>query len=311
MQTDGLEEEEERGRGLNEDQWSLLLGAISDGTCTPFIGAGASVGSVPRAGELAGQWAERFQYPLTDRSNLARVAQFLSIDKYEVFPKREMEKVIRQAKEPAYPSGDEPHGALARLRLPVYVTTNYDDFMFEALDRLGRRPRREFCRWNEITNRIHPASAFDDGYKPTEAEPLVFHLHGHHEVLQSMVLTEDDYLDFLIRFAEDTTLLPPPVQQAFAGNALLFVGYGLADWTFRVLIRGLMKSMSGGSRFPAVAIQVTPEDAADASRRREAEAYLKKYFSAIQRQDIWVYWGKPRQFAVDLRKRMECFRDAG
>ena len=39
------------------------------------------------------------------------------------------------------------------------------------------------------------------GFVPTPANPLVYHLHGHLEMPQSLVLTEDDYLEFLVRIS--------------------------------------------------------------------------------------------------------------
>ena len=50
------------------------------------------------------------------------------------------------------------------------------------------------------------------GYKPNENQPLIFHMHGHYSNLESMVLTEDDYLDFLINLTENRNLLPPMLQ---------------------------------------------------------------------------------------------------
>ena len=40
------------------------------------------------------------------------------------------------------------------------------------------------------------------------ANPLVYHFHGHVNELNSMVVTEDDYLDFLANLAEDKKLIP-------------------------------------------------------------------------------------------------------
>jgi hypothetical protein len=33
-------------------------------------------------------------------------------------------------------------------------------------------------------------------FRPTDDSPVVYHLHGHYSLLESMVLTENDYLDF-------------------------------------------------------------------------------------------------------------------
>ncbi len=46
-------------------------------------------------------------------------------------------------------------------------------------------------------------------------------------VPESLVLTEDDYLDFLaLAISRDPGLLPHPIQRALAGTSLLFVVTG-------------------------------------------------------------------------------------
>jgi hypothetical protein len=65
--------------GLTEDDWSLLLGRIRSGKCTPFLGAGAAAGSLPLASEIARRSAESSGYPLNDPHDLARVAQYLAV----------------------------------------------------------------------------------------------------------------------------------------------------------------------------------------------------------------------------------------
>ena len=50
---------------MTESDWSLLLGRIEAGECTPFLGAGASAGALPlgRDGPAVGQ---QHGYPLED-----------------------------------------------------------------------------------------------------------------------------------------------------------------------------------------------------------------------------------------------------
>ena len=73
--------------GLTDDDWETLLQRIHDKECTPFIGAGACTETLPLASELAREWAAKYDYPLADATNLARVAQFLAVEKDPMFPK--------------------------------------------------------------------------------------------------------------------------------------------------------------------------------------------------------------------------------
>jgi hypothetical protein len=281
---------------------------IKDKECTPFIGAGACAGTLPLGHEVAARWAAKYRYPLTDSHDLARVAQFLAVDRDPMVPKEMVGRHFQKIDPPDFSAPDEPHGALADLKLPIYITTNYDSFMFQALKDRGQDPRRELCHWNELVSLKEP-SVLDSGFPPTPANPLVYHLHGHYEVPESMVLTEDDYLDFLVHLSRDKEdrLLPAAIRTALATTSLLFVGYSLADWDFRVLFRGLMGSLERTLGRTSIAVQLEPP-AADKSERGVAQAreYLDSYFAKIQKIKVRVYWGEAREFARELRKHLEA-----
>lgn len=135
--------------GWNEDDWEGLLLSIRQKECTPFLGAGACAGVLPLAGETAVEWADEYDYPFQDTHNLVRVAQYVSIKGLANTPKRKIRDKF-SGKLPDFNNPNEPHRVVADLDLPVYITTNYDDFMMKALERdfPKRRPRREVCQWH-------------------------------------------------------------------------------------------------------------------------------------------------------------------
>jgi hypothetical protein len=294
---------------LRERDWEDLLSNIQDRLCTPFIGAGACAGTLPCGRDIASRWAGEYGYPLLDSGDLARVAQFVAIDRYEMCPKDVIRRQFRDVRPPDFSALDEPHGVLADLSLPIYITTNYDSFMSQALESRERAPRREFCRWNRFPQVMGQESVFDSGFEPSVATPLVYHLHGHCEIPQSMVLTEADYLDFLIGLSSNQDLLPPAIRTALAGTSLLFVGYSLTDWNFRVLFRGLIGSLGASLGYSSIAVQLPPGDLAGQELER-AKRYLDQYFDKIQKIQVRVYWGDVREFARELRERWEDFSDA-
>jgi hypothetical protein len=289
---------------LEEKDWELLLKRISRGKCTPFLGAGAAYGVLPLAGDIARQWAKDYDYPLADCSDLARVAQFLAVDRGDLmFPKEEIASLFENTPSPDFDKPEEPHSALASLPLPTFITTNYDNFMEQALLKHNKNPKRELCRWNKYIKRFPSLFDQDAGFQSSAANPIIYHLHGYKEVPESLVLTEDDYLDFLVNISSDQSLIPPLIQKALTGSSLLFVGYGLADLNFRVLFRGLIKSMEDSLRRVSIAVQLPPESTEPAQRR--AQQYLTEYF---KKTDIRVYWGEAREFCAELKSRWEQFK---
>jgi SIR2-like domain len=283
--------------GLTEDDWELLLGRIKAGSCTPFLGAGVSAGTLPLGSDVARKWASAYGYPLDDSHDLARVAQFLAVRMTDaMFPKEGICEELLSVAQPDFTRKDEPHGMLAELPLPVFMTTNYDDFMVTALELARKDPKREICRWNRSPALKEARPVLTQSLVPTAANPIVFHLHGHVSIPESIVLTEDDYLDFLVAISSEPKLLPHQIKKALAGASLLFIGYRLADWDFRVLHRGLVMAGEPSLRRLSVTVQLRPADP-----ERE---YLEKYFGAM---NVRVYWGTAVEFTAELRRRWHAF----
>jgi hypothetical protein len=291
---------------LEDRDWDSLLRRIHDGNCTPFLGAGACAGFIPLGSEIAQGWARDYGYPLSDPWDLARVAQCLAIKHDPMFPKDEIVRRLKNVeKRPDFNDPAEPHGILADLPLPIYLTTNYDDFMTRALRSRHRNPSRELCRWNRLV-RDRP-SVFDpgSGTEVSVANPVVFHLHGHDEVPESLVLTEDDYLDFLVNVSRDPQIIPRRIEKALASTSLLFIGYRLADWNFRVLFRGLIGSLERSLGRIRVAVQLAPEPG-EGCTREQVQRYLQDY---LAKDDVRVYWGKASDFVQELQRRWEAFNE--
>jgi hypothetical protein len=287
----------------------MLMRRIRAGKCTPFLGAGAAYGVLPLGSQIAQKWAQQFKYPLEDSANLARVATYLAVQYDAMYPKEMLLRDwFQNPKLPDYTNHAEPHASLASLPLPMYMTTNYDPFMINALKAAGKKPHRELCRWNRLVKECPSIFDQDPGFEPSPEQPIVFHLHGHDEYPESLVLTEEDYLDFLVSISKDDQLLPHQVRRYLASTSLLFVGYSLADWTFRVLFRGLVSSVEQSLRRISVTVQLPPLQNADVpgSSHSEIQAYLARYFDQI---DIRVYWGSAQEFMSELRTRWKEFQD--
>jgi hypothetical protein len=293
-----------------EDAWTLLLSNLKAGECVPFLGAGASHGLIPLGPPMAETWGKQARYPLSDTANLPRVMQYIATTKSlgdtsslkRDFIDREIAGIVP----PNFSDPGQVHGLLAQFSLPLYVTTNYDDFMYLALQHWGKRPRIDHSPWyasGESDGYESPLS--DPHYQPSPAEPLVYHLHGHHKVQQSLVLTEDDYIEYLVRLASDTRheagvvsgLLPLWVRGRLRTKPLLFIGYSLRDWTFLVLFRTLLHGLADNQRRNHVSVQVDPGERSP----RRAREYLEQYLGA---QRIQIFWGTAQEFAQDLNDRL-------
>jgi hypothetical protein len=290
----------------SEQDWRGILLAIHNGKCTPFLGAGACFGILPLASDIANEWARDHDFPLDDPGDLARVAQFIAVKHGSMVPKWEIQQRFERIAPPDFMKTVDPHAVLADLPLPLYITTNYDDFMVRALRNRNKKPKQELCRWNKAVKEEPSVFDYEPVFTPSPDEPVVFHLHGHTGVPESLVLTEDDYLDFLMNISKDQNLIPPRIQRAFRETSLLFLGYQLADWNFRVLFRNLAGYLEKSVSQVHVSVQLVPGgDKSPGERKEKARDYLDSYF---REKNVRVYWGKCENFVCELKKRWEAFQ---
>jgi SIR2-like domain len=294
---------------MRESDWKVLVDKIERGQCTPFLGAGVSAPHVPLGGQFSSRLAQEFGYPLTDVWNLPRVAQFIATTFGDSqFAKGKLADLVVdcERRPPDFTDPSQPHRILAELRLPMYLTTNYDRFMTKALETVVPEVATVVCRWNYET-RI-AVQALDS--VPTPERPLVYHLHGVASNLASMLLTEDDYVDFLMEAQADLAqVVPCPIQEALGTTSLLFVGYGLNDWNFRVLLRSVMRKINKSSKRMNLSVQLPPgDDSIAPDRRGDAEAFLSDYLGTEQ---VTVFWGDAREFLLELQQRREAARERG
>lgn len=299
--------------------WRALVDAVREGRCTPLIGWGAHEGVLPGREESAERLAP-IDYPFPNRNDLPRVAQFLSLLDSQL-PHRELLSLLGNRFRRRYrlPESDETisesarshdwsnlcrdepaeiHHRLAELGLPIYLTTNFDNLMTLALESRNRTPQRAALSWREGPS-ADPRGSQELSRAPSPETPVVFHLFGTDDDLDSMVLCEDEHLDYLaaISRAEDN-LLPSCIAEALARSTLLFLGYRLHDLDLKILLRGFLARLDSPRwlRRLQVAIQVDPEES-DPEAVAAARAYTARYLANSQ---IEVYWGSPEQFIAEL-----------
>jgi hypothetical protein len=320
------------------EKWPRLLSSIRDGRATPILGSGVNDALTGTTRDLARALADTSHFALAsgDREQLPRVAQYLAVTQdvptlrrsllhamwdqvikntgsslAEAFPAQDPSKLDRETLGRAYgelleaarqarllEDPEEPYSQLASMPFRIYLNTNSDNLLRQALKATGRHPRVALCQWNDrmLLDQIYLND--DLAFRPDQNNPLVYQLFGDLEDPESLVLTEDDYFDYLIGVTTNKDLIPATVRRALADSALLFLGFQMDDWSFRVLFRSIM-NQSGGrrrSRYAHVAVQINPEEGrfieVDAARR-----FLESYFHG---SDIAIYWGSVEDFIREL-----------
>ena len=277
--------------------------------------------------QLADVWAEEIGFPLKGRHKLARVALYNRVVKSsddrgaktayihwlkdvllflakedpnvdadtlkEQRGEMEQSSFADIAVELGYPHPSKGQAdslaQLAQLKLPIYVTTSNFDFLERAILANGRTPRTQVCFWSgEPIRYLDESHRTDYDFEPKAETPLVYHLFGLEDYPETLVLTEDDYLDFLAAIAQDAhqqqPLLPWYLRQALTQSSLLLLGYQPRDWDFRILFRGLINATPSGLRMINLAIQMNPDEQQWIVAAEDIKRYLQGYFEEKEKQ---------------------------
>jgi hypothetical protein len=318
------------------EKWPALKRSIEAGRCLPVLGPGLTDSLVGTRREIARAWAGTFRFPMAehDCDDLPQVAQYVSTNQGSALLRDELGAYLRGELVRRYPdvvpkdlgSGslpdmlraawehrrhdrpDDPFSVLARLPFKMYVTTHPTTLLEDALTAEGRwddeHPRAvAFCEWNEDVDWPPSIYASEPDYEPSRDRPLVVYLFGNMETphpgdADSLVLTENDYFNYLIGVSRNADALHPNVRSALVDNALLFLGFRLEEWDFRVLFRTIVAQQGGrrSDKYTHVAAQIDPEEGQIRDPER-ARRYLEEYFGSDR---VTIFWGSVDDFAARL-----------
>jgi hypothetical protein len=314
------------------DTWQALALQVRTGNFTPVLGPDLSSGILGSRQDIARRWVRRWQMPiaLNQQSNLAQVAQYLRVRSADGTVRSQVQQHLmnelkqrRKRAEPGSPwdlpeemvKGPVPQSAIlevgrrlrsidpgdpfrvmAALPVTVYVTTGWTNLLEEALEERGRLPITMAFPWNE------PIETDElDVEEPTVKRPIVYHMYGRLDDPWSLVLSEDDYFAWLNAWnLRRSKSVPPSVSKALTLKSLMFLGYRLDDWDFRVMFQSI-KNFGGSAllrRNLHVGVQISPEN--PMIEPEAAQEYLESYFGEDR---VSIYWGDTRHFLDELCRR--------
>ena len=123
---------------------------------------------------------------------------------------------------------------LATLPVSIIINVNPDNFIQKALREQGKQYislHYNFRR--ETTNAV-------DIEKISIDNPLVYNLFGSLDETESLVLTEENQLEFIRNVVKDDPRIPEEILGQFDHRkTYLFFGFDLENWQFRLLLDGL------------------------------------------------------------------------
>ena len=249
---------------------ALALRFIADrltrGQCILFLGAGIHCpppnGSSysypeserpPTGAALSKYLAQRCNYPGPDATNLQRVALYYetSADRFGLI--EELRNAVEIGKKPSPLLQN-----LAELPFPLVATTNYDRLFERAVIDVGKRPFvTVYDKSGFSETKDYPSSK-----APTAEEPFIFKIHGDIEQPDSIVITEEDYVDYVLRLGDRGRQYPIPETFLFYLRRLpaLFLGYSLTDLNLRAFFKAFRLGVDPARRPPIYCVDRAPDE---------------------------------------------------
>jgi SIR2-like protein len=131
--------------------------------------------------------------------------------------------------------------ALTKLPFRLIITTNYDThFEDECIRHSDKTPLVSYYH-NNVDARI-PTRDYSGKDDPSVKKPLVLKIHGDiANTPESIVITEEDYIQFVLRMADAEPFYPIPRTALYFVRKwpTLFLGYSLRDYNLRILFKTL------------------------------------------------------------------------
>lgn len=315
------------------EKWKSICHSIHKEQFIPIVGPELGEDMFGGTSELANRLAEKHAFPLAayERTDLAKVTEYISTNQSRGYAVDVVQdQFLRQLSErlDGDPNGDNtktlseylelatqrclsdeghPYRILASLPASIYLNASYEPILFRALKATGKKPERIFTSWRgiEVPKQPQPEQTI-----PNREAPWVYHIFGLFGKPDSMVLTEDDFFDYLIATSKLDLLLPALVGRVMQ-SSLLFLGFRLDDWRFRVLFRMIISKAGVGTLkdLSHVGVQVNPDEQGFTDVER-TKRYMESYFhGGTSAPDISIYWGSSADFLRQLNTQLKEFSE--
>jgi hypothetical protein len=240
-----------------EPPYGIILPLLLTGKVVPFLGAAASkvngngaAVQPPSGTDLAEELARRSRLPSDDprdRRDLARVSSYY----VDVSNRDSLRSELRRVFVNDQYCCNELHRLLAHIAdRMVIVTTNYDTLLEQAFREEGKEydllvypaDNDEYANgmlwWEHGKEEPRKLKANEIDDAEIGRRNLIYKMHGSVSATSSdwdsFVITEEDYVEFLAR---KRNAVPTAFRRFFKDHFFLFLGYGLQDWNFRVLLK--------------------------------------------------------------------------
>lgn len=226
----------------DEEDWDTLIDPIQTGNCILMLGPDVAAelfdGAYKPLTEILAnnladigqinEMAESEKIPI-DTSNLAQMSLY-----YEIKTRRRARPKVEEFYRSKQGLTSPIHENLATLPFHLIITSTPDNMFYNAVKKIPtKNPLKAHYNFSGKKQEL-----VIDGKTGSETEPLIFYLYGVIEDHNSLVLTENDFLNFLVKIASGNPPIPMNILSELRNkeNSFLFLGFGFRHWYLRILL---------------------------------------------------------------------------
>ena len=285
--------------------------SVAQHQCILFLGSAIHVPSPPNSkynypqekcppigSALSKILAEKCGFKGEDIWNLQRVSQYYEWKKkFRYLLVNDIAHAVHADKEPS-----PVLHALAELAFPIVITTNYDNLYEQALAKQAaaeaggdqQRANIELCVYSHNSK----VKTQDCSQSPDPSRPYILKIHGDISKPESIVITDEDYIQFVLRMSDKAPYHPVGRNVAAYLNkwTTLFIGYRLTDYNLRLLFKTLRWKKDPAQIPPSYSVDINPDKLI-----QDVWENQRRYITFIV-EDLWDF--VPKLYSAVTQKEM-------
>lgn len=277
---------------------AALLNLPHDGALL-FLGAGASIDprngaqSLPTGAQLSRELAQESGFDWPAQVPLPTVAFYFEAQRSRTLLNRFLAKRIDVARNsPTPPAIDRLVDVVSHLekaqKHPLIISTNYDRLFEYAYESKSGRNLDVAIYYGGMD----PADKRNSLYSipnprwwrisPPPSGPGLFKMHGCISQANDhcLVITEEDFINFMANQGDagENRGLPVSVVASLENSTIVFIGYSMEDWNFRVIFKATAERRDN-RRY---AVQFLPPDEELGPKERAKRNVLVRFWESKQ-----------------------------
>jgi len=212
---------------IDDINWDYVLDSLKAQKCVLFLGVNAF--KTEEGNDLETEMLKWLTGRDPNKEEIRHINQdgFLILKK-KLYKRRVVEK-IREFYNQSFPKVEEQLAKVARMPFSLIVTLTYDNLLQRVFESMSLEYKVDFY----VKNKNAPL----EFVPPSKDSPLIYNIMGNIEDPESLVLTHEDFFNYLESVFVAKSMHPELKNIIFGAERFIFLGLPYERWYFQMLLR--------------------------------------------------------------------------